>query len=478
MNTFTSSPVAEYQLYFLMLTYRLRNGERVLEPQHLKTFADISPELLHRKMEKDKRVFQARRTQVMNSEDISHWIACTWKQIKDLYDDAGHNHAETLLASVALVAVADDISQVSFDLTVQDEQARALGLMSFSPSEVLFELKNQADTLQTPVQFLSFQGELQQPLKQPRLVERWQLDFSDTVCFKPIQYEENQNHPMFSMYAVTTGRIVDELFAKVQDLVWFNAQGNCALMFLMPSLLMGQWQFAHVDAAARVIMNELDQKNSYYREFDETVLLKATVEDLQLELQKIHKVIAETKYTLSRLTQAMQTLKINQNNLMVRAVEIVQKVAEKRGWIIIWETQEKVTWFESEVTETTVILENCISHHLQALEISFNYLTGQLIHLEASALRWQSALETRRVIATEKLNRTGQFITAIMVVAAFAQIAGVLSDNSTLFPMWLQQLDHQVFCVLKPLLSSSIVYLGLFIVFITVFVFKMFGRKS
>jgi len=260
--------------------------------------------------------------------------------------------------------------------------------------------------------------------------------------------------------------------------VWFNAQGNCTLMFLMPSLLMGQWQFAHVDAAARVIMNELDQKNSYYREFDETVLLKATVENLQLELQKIQKVISETKYTLSRLTQAIQTLKINQNNLMVRAVEIVQKVAEKRGWIIIWETQEKVTWFESEVTETTVILENCISHHLQALEISFNYLTGQLIHLEASALRWQSALETRRVIATEKLNRTGQFITVIMVVAAFAQIAGVLSDNSTLFPMWLQQLDHQIFYFLKPLLSSSIVYLGLFIVFITVFVFKMFGRNS
>ncbi|MEZ5673054.1 MAG: hypothetical protein R3E08_12035 [Thiotrichaceae bacterium] len=403
MNTTTATTVAEYQLYFLMLTYRLRNGERVLEPGALKTYADISPELLHRKMEKDKRVFQARRTQLMNSEEILHWIACTWRQIKDLYDDAGHNHAETLLASVALVVVADDIAHVSLDLTVRDEQARALGLMNFTPSEVLFELKDQEDTLQTPVQFWNFQGELPQPLKQPRLVERWQLNFSDTTYFKPIQYEENQNHPMFAMYAVTTGRMTDELFAKVQDLVWFNAQGYCTLMFLMPSLLMGHWQFAHVDAAARVIMNELDQKNSYYREFDETLLLKATVENLQLELQKIHKVIAETKYTLSRLTQAMQTLKINQHNLMVRAVEVVQPVAEKRGWTILWKTQEKVTWFESELAETTVILENCIAHHLQALEISFNYLTGQLIHLEASSLRWQSALETQRVIATEKV---------------------------------------------------------------------------
>jgi len=361
---------------------------------------------------------------------------------------------------------------------VQDEQARALGLMSFSPSEVLFELKDQADTLQTPVQFLSFQGELQQPLKQPLLVERWQLDFSDTVCFKPIQYEENQNHPMFSMYAVTTGRIADELFAKVQDLVWFNAQGYCALMFLMPSLLMGQWQFAHVDAAARVIMSELDQKNSYYREFDETVLLKATVEDLQLELQKIQKVIAEAKYTLSRLTQAMQTLKINQNNLMVRAEEVVEKVAKKRGWAITWTRQETQVLFEPELPKTTTILESCISHHIQVLEISFNYLTGQLAYLEASLSWWEAAVKTQQMLTTERLNHTGRFITAIMVIAALAQIAGVLSESSTLFPTWLQSFDHQVFCVLKPLLSSSIVYLGLFTLFSIYFAVKMFGRNS
>jgi len=65
-----------------------------------------------------------------------------------------------------------------------------------------------------------------------------------------------------------------------------------------------------------------------------------------------------------------------------------------------------------------------------------------------------------------------------MVIAAFAQIAGVLSESSTLFPMWLQQIDHQVFCVLKPLLSSSIVYLGLFTLFSIYFAVKMFWRKS
>ena len=478
-STFATAPVIEYQLYFMMLTYRLRHGERVLEPQSLKTFADISPELLHRKMEKDKRVFQARGTQTMNSEEISHWIAATWQKIKTLYDDAGQNHAETLLASVALVVIAEDVADISFDLTVRDEQARALGLMSFTDSEVLFELKDQADTIKSPIKFSSFQGDLQKPLKQPRLLERWQLDFSDTTCFKPIQYEENQNHPMFAMYAVATGRLSDEMSAKVQNLLWFDPKGNCALMFLMPNLLMVNWQFAHVDAAARVIMNELDKKNSYYRDIDETRLLNATVKELQFELQKIHKVIAEAKYTLSRLTQAVETLKINQNNLTVRAVQVVQKVAEKRGWTITWNKQEKLTWSESEAIETTVILENCIVHHIEALEISHHYLTGQLIHLEASALRWQSALETQRVVATESLNRTGQLITAIMVIAALAQIAGVLSGTPTFFPTWLQLFDKQLFDFFKPLLSSSIVYFGLFIGFVIIFIFNVFrGRKS
>jgi len=473
-STFATAPVIEYQLYFMMLTYRLRHGERVLEPQSLKTFADISPELLHRKMEKDKRVFQARGTQTMNSEEISHWIAATWQKIKTLYDDAGQNHAETLLASVALVVIAEDVADISFDLTVRDEQARALGLMSFTDSEVLFELKDQADTIKSPIKFSSFQGDLQKPLKQPRLIERWQLDFSDTTCFKPIQYEENQNHPMFAMYAVATGRLSDEMSAKVQDLLWFNPKGNCTLMFLMPNLLMVNWQFAHVDAAARVIMNELDKKNSYYRGIDETQLLHATAVELQLELTKIHKAIAEAEYTLGRLTQAVETLKINQNNLTVRAVQVVQKVAEKRGWTITWNKQEKLTWSEP---ETLVILENCIVHHIEALEISRRYLPGQLIHLEASALRWQSALETQRVVATESLNRTGQLITAIMVIAALAQIAGVLSGTSTLFPPLLQQIDSQLLNFFKPLLSSPMVYLGLIVLFIVTKEF-FWRRKS
>ena len=415
MNTFTSSPVAEYQLYFLMLTYRLRNGERVLEPQYMKTFADISPELLHRKMEKDKRVFQARRAHAMNSEDISHWIACTWKQIKDLYDDAGHNHAETLLASVALVGVADDISQVSFDLTVRDEQSRALGLMSFSPSEVLFELKDQADTLQTPVQFLSFQGELQQPLKQPLLVERWQLDFSDTVCFKPIQYEENQNHPMFSMYAVTTGRIADELLAKVQDLVWVadNTEGQCALMFLMTHVLMCQWQASHILTAAGIWQGELDKQNDFYRSLSDNDLTKLPVKTLQQQLQSMKTQQAETKYMLSRLQRATQTLNINLYNLK-NSLEFIADVATQYALVIDWHLDEKIA-----------ILEKEFAYHIQLVEDRINYIQGSLTHLEASGLRWQVALEKHQFSLNHKVTILGYIITAITLNAALVQFGGI-----------------------------------------------------
>jgi len=47
-----------------------------------------------------------------------------------------------------------------------------------------------------------------------------------------------------------------------------------------------EYQLYFLMLTYRLRNNELDQKNSYYCEFDETLLLKATVENLQLELQK------------------------------------------------------------------------------------------------------------------------------------------------------------------------------------------------
>jgi len=415
-STFATAPVIEYQLYFMMLTYRLRHGERVLEPQSLKTFADISPELLHRKMEKDKRVFQACGTQTMNSEEISHWIAATWQKIKTLYDDAGQNHAETLLASVALVVIAEDVADISFDLTVRDEQARALGLMSFTDSEVLFELKDQADTIKSPIKFSSFQGDLQKPLKQPRLIERWQLDFSDTTCFKPIQYEENQNHPMFAMYAVATGRLSDEMSAKVQNLLWQahgKAEGRCALMFLMTHLLMCQWQSNHILAAATIWQEELDKQNDRYRSYSDTNLGQLKINELQKQLLSMRTQEAETKYMLSRLQRAMQTLNINLYNLK-NSMEFIAYVAPQNDLVVDWYLDEK-----------TAILEREFNYHLQLLEDRKYYIQGSLTHLEASGLRWQVALEKHHSNFNRKITILGYIITAITLNAALVQFGGI-----------------------------------------------------
>ncbi len=442
----------EYQLYFLMLAYRWQIGKFYTEPSDFANFAKLSADFLHRKMEKDKRLFQVRcssKNPLSNSE-INQLIAQSWQTIAELYG----TQANTLLASVALVVVTEDLSKHPPLILTLQENKNQLSEIIFKPATLLFTVKDMEGI--TAAQLVSFHSQIK---------PSWQLDFSyeNQVVLKPLTHGENDNHPVFVAYGLSWGDLPIEkresLLPGLQKLLWHGASGKYALMYLFPNILMCQWQFSHIDAAAALMMEKLDRKNSFYRSFPEKNFRRSSMRQLQKELQAIKKIDVDTRYTLSRLKQAINTLEVNRSNLLVQMEDVVQKVANGRGWQVDW------------IGDT---LAKKIKHQIDALTTRQIYLEGQLIHLGASESRWQVELEMKRVMATERLNRQGSIITLVVVMASISQIFGVTSllSHEVKTDYWWKMSDTIINTGLNFFFTSPTIYLLVALFFIIWIMFK------
>jgi hypothetical protein len=436
----------EYQLYFLLFTKRWQGSQHIEEPSTFPTRQVFSSQLLHRRMENDKRLFQVRhRPSTSIDFNINQWILTSWQTIRSHYRNSiirdtseqlkpqydAIEAADALLAGVALVIItAPEKKYPKLDLVFRDEKELALGLIRFEATEeILFQVNDLAGIMTQPAQFISFNNNPVESIKTVRSNSDWQLHFTpQEVSLSPIQHEEDQNHPIFNVYGLTLGVAPLEkretIVAQLQDLLWAAETGDCVLMDLLTSLLMCQWQAKHIFTAATKVLYELEGKNASFRQWKNEQLRKTPLQKLQKDLQTMTELAAETRYMLSRLQRAIQTLQINADNLRTVLNDWKQGAAEEQTSLTItWEMSSREKWRSLPVEST--VLEQDFHFEQEILAARRTYIEGALTHLEGSVLRWQAVLDEHRLNFNKKITTIGYTITAISLIVGLSQVGSV-----------------------------------------------------
>lgn len=424
----------DYQLYFLLRTYRWKEDDYIAEPAQLAQ-PDSSKSGVSYSQDEDKRLF---RFDISNCalRDLPQQGSTCWQMLRAEYQTCRvRNHATgqesqrdaspELLMGVAVVIVAENWTEAhTVPMTLRDSQGKEVGQMLFSPRQSLFSLceKDQEEASQ----FTAFQPRYTQPLPEKAKVSHWQLKWAKEGQWHlvPVRDEENDDNPIFAVYGVSGKQ---ESLAKFAELLLYGEGGksrNTVLMHLMSGLLMRDWQYSHIYAAASRLLDRLDKENAAYRSQTDEALRCTDTETLQEKLQAMRTLDAEAKHILGRIQGTIKTLEVNRENLPNR-MDTVQRVTQKHGWSIDWQweqdslTKLQQVAFPNHVRPSPLepaLLEK-FTYDIEELRNRQIYIEGVLKHLEGSGMRWQVAIEERKMELSESFGKIGHVIIFLVALA-------------------------------------------------------------
>ncbi|GEM_PF-1107287 len=444
----------DYQLYFLLRTYRWKEDEYIAEPARLAQ-PDASKAWVSYSQDEDKRLF---RFDIFDSTllELPQQGSTCWQMLRAEYQTCRvRNHATgqesqrdasaELLMGVAVVIVAENLTEAhTVPMTLRDSQGKELGQMLFGPKQTLFSLSEKDH--EEASQFTAFQPRYAQPLLEKAKVSHWQLEWAEEEQWHlvPVRDEENDDNPIFAVYGVSGKQ---ESLAKFAELLLYGEGGksrNTVLMHLMSGLLMRDWQYSHIYAAASRLLDRLDKENAAYRSQTDEALRCTDTETLQEKLQAMRTLDAEAKHILGRIQGTIKTLQVNRENLPNR-MDTVQRVTQKHGWSIDWQwAQDSLTKLQQVAfpdrgrppspSLAPALLEE-FTYDIEELRNRQIYIEGALKHLEGSGMRWQVAIEERKMELSESFGKIGHVIIFLVALAemghAFSRSGGGHEATST-----------------------------------------------
>jgi len=225
---------------------------------------------------------------------------------------------------------------------------------------------------------------------------------------------------VFAVYGLAHGALPEnETWPKqLQD--FLVGGGEALLVRLLPRLLIRQWQFTRMDLAARLVRQYLQAQSQH---FDQAPLSCLPNRTLSNGLQMMARLEADTTLLLSKLHQAIKTLEIQRDNLMLRLREAHQLNTQ---WDVIWEKT-----YETPLLDSFEADKQKLQNHIVYLQ------EGELRYLEGIRRRWHLHFEGRQLARSERLWSLGSILAFLVAVGAASMTASGISQSTEKSESWL-----------------------------------------
>ena len=412
----------DYQFYFLLRTHWWQDEKYVYEP--FEKFGTL--ETIGIQIDTDKRLF---RRNAPAQTPLANWqihLKAAWDNICETYRQAisprnpeqGMDEAwqfcQDNLLGVALIIMDADLQRHEITLDLYGSANHKLGKSCFSydAETVLFSIRDKAGEMPAPATFHAFTPSIDKwALKN----HNWSLRFDKSLPYlMQIESTAQQNYPVFVVYGLAHG---DALAALEQDKTWPTAlqdvlcgtvgkgqplKTTAILNSIIARLLISEAVFETLDSEATELRFELQRKTAHYFATPDKTIEDTPNSVLEDQLREIESLMAKTDYALGRLSQAIKTLEINQENFKWR---LSHQHHEETEWQLDWQSGSQ---YPSLLEPLYIGLEN-IKNHVA-------YINGKLIHLKGAGSRWRSYVAENRQDLTEHLGHVGNIIILLLAL--------------------------------------------------------------
>jgi len=399
----------EYVFYFLFKTSLLKaDGNRWDEPAMFKL--DQSQSGIP--FEEDKRLF---RHDVKPKEPLenweTHWLQ-GWQALNERYAKAadnpeeGRQYCQQALLGVALVILEDGDTVEPHSVTIAMTEASNTGgadetqQLSFKAKtdRPLLSLRKAGSEAAHLYPFIPTLG------GKPFLKHR-QLDWTSAgPVLVPMVDGELTPNPVFSVYAFSFGGSLDGLLEDKLVRAPLNRQPLLSSVFAR--LIIGQWQFARIDTAAKLFRPQLQSRYTAYanyaNQYGDARPRCASARLLESQLQEMQVLSNQATFLISRIDSALRTLEINGKNLTRRLAQLCQETPDNPWQLDLGAESGKIQWQPQEDLDKPLLAE--YYRRIRRLENHQVYLDAQVKYLNGLQQRWQIYLAQRRRKAGDDLN--------------------------------------------------------------------------
>lgn len=478
----------DYLFYFLFRTYRWKEEEYRQEP--LLAFGKLHDFGIP--IDTDKRLFRRSAPAQTPLADWPIHLIEAWQNVLQHYSHAFNPENPQLgmekampycqenLLGVALVIMDDTLEQHELTLPLYDPQYRQLGsaYFNYDPQLKFFSIRDQQQTMLEPATFHPFKPSVD---KRALKAENWTLRLDKTQPYlmqmqarfseqHPVVTLVPENNPIFTVYGLAHGD-VDSVLASLtpaeQEHSWpvrlqamllgEDAKGlplktTALLNSILARLLIAETVFESLDCEARLLRLILQQKTAGYFATSDQIIQETRHSKLEQQLREMENLVTTTDYALGRLSQAVKTLEINQDNFQWRLHNLHPKEAE---WEMDWQSSKP---YPSLLEPLHLGVENLKNHTA--------YIEGKLTHLKGSCTRWRSYIAQNRHQLTEHLGLLGTIIVFLIVLGEFFG-----RSKAEEIGFWADILQFIAY-----LLTHQLIYLGILVIYLF-FVLRHYGKE-
>jgi hypothetical protein len=431
----------DYHFYFLFRTHLWKNEQHIQEPFKGK-FDTIRT--LGIQIDADKRLF--RYDDVPACTPLAHWQAHlkdAWQKVLHEYANAYANasvpyvssksmekaleYCQEGLVGVALIIMDEKLEEthkVTLDLYDTDYFKAGQSDFSYDTDNVLFSIRDKPGDMLQAAKFHAFKPIVE---KQDLEATNWTLRLD-----KPSPYlmqrkpADSRNYPIFLVYGLAHGD-ADTVLTSLKTeqerqeawpiklahiLLGDVGEGlfkkTAILNSTIARLLISEAEFELLDYEARQLRIDLQKNTNRYFAIADEILRDTPNSVLETDLRSMEQFVVQTDYTLGRLSQAIKTLEINQENFEWRLNHLHH---EEKEWEIDWQRDSKYPPLLEPFYRGAANLKNHVV-----------YIEGKLTHLKGACSRWRSHITENRYNMTKHLGYLGHIITILVVLSKMGDV--------------------------------------------------------
>ncbi|WP_353572685.1 hypothetical protein [Candidatus Albibeggiatoa sp. nov. BB20] len=433
-----------YQFYYLFFTSRWQNAQFIEEPDTLadltqgnQIYVQKTKPYLSCSLHQEKRLFRILldcETKLTNTE-LNKKLYFYKKELDSYYQVDDKNHSQELLYAVSVVITDGEDSDDVITMPAKQHDVEFFA----TERNLLFSIKNENEQLY----FADFQINTLKLPSRERHANQWQIEFIDNeqkAIVSPLKEGENESHPILQFYAATwVNNASKDNSLPTSCNTFFKGSltnestqewSSTFLTDIMPHLLMTRWQFAHIFLATDKIINRLDNKNSGYRQKENSALVAQNLSTLRQTLQEMTSLEADAQYELARSEQAERTIELNIQQLSNYLYNQEIKLT-KQGYSVDWfcrinsleylKTGQKVKTSPNIIEWPTYASKELANKRV--------YVEGLLKHLQGSELRWRNLVEEKEHETQERLKK---LINGFAILGVVISIFRLFGSNATL----------------------------------------------
>jgi len=449
----------DYQFYFLFRTHLWKEEQYIREP--FDRFGDLDD--IGIQIDTDKRLFRPETPTQRPLDDWQAYLKIAWEGILQEYceafnpeapdeaKDTARHFCQDNLLGVALLIMDEAVDGHEVTLDLCDSHDQLLGDAGFSyDKNVLLTIQDKSGNMPQPATLHAFIPSVNKRLK----TDNWALGLDKEQPYlkkMPAAETQNelaanaQNYPVFVVYGLAHG---DALTALEQAQNWpvqlqtilltEVGEGPLKRTAILNSIL------------ARLLISEAVFETS------SKTLRQTPNRVLEEELRKMEALVVQTEaYTLGRLSQAIKTLEINQDNFEWRLNHMQSEEAE---WQIDWQSTGKYPPLLEPLHTGIANLKNHVA-----------YIEGKLTHLKGACTRWRSHISESRYNWSEHMGYLGHIIILLVTLAEMGNVlsqgAGEASSHGTeIVSFWASVSNNLVAFFNHPL--PYVIVIGLYLIFV------------